>query len=302
MSGATSDDMGCCRVWFITGCSQGLGRALLEEVLASGERVVATARNPQSLHSLAMRYPKLQLLVLALDVTDRTQISDAFRSAKAHFGQVDVVVNNAGYGIQSEIEATPESEARRMMETLYWGAVHVTQEAVSIMRDVNHPHQGGLILNISSIGGYIGNATRGFYNSAKFALEGFTEAFNKEMLPEWNIRAVIIQPGGFNTEWGGSSMAYNKPHALSVQFRQMTKGKSVFNGDPCKAAQAIMQVADMREAPLRVQLGTDALMLVRSKALQTLEDTYRHEALAHSTNADGVDREAVMAKLGAVRA
>lgn len=113
----------------VTGCSQGLGRALLEEVLSRGERAVATARKPESLAELANRFPPGQLLVLPLDVTDESQIIDAFKRTKDHFGRVDVVVNNAGYGIQSEIEATPEAEARRIMETLFWGAVHVTQQA-----------------------------------------------------------------------------------------------------------------------------------------------------------------------------
>ncbi|RDX47368.1 NAD(P)-binding protein [Lentinus brumalis] len=291
------------RVWFITGSSQGLGRALLEEVLEAGERAVATARRPEALSDLSQRYPASQLLVVALDVTHEEQIVNAFAETKEHFGRLDVVVNNAGYGIQSEIEGTPEHEARRMVETLFWGPVHVTKEAIKFLRDVNPPGHGGRVLNISSAGGYIGNATRAYYNAGKFALEGFTESFTKEMLPEWNIKGVIIEPGGFRTEWGGSSMlhlpvhpAYDKPHAPAVRFREMTKG-AVFIGDPRKAARAMMQVASMADPPLRVQLGTDALMLVRNKARMTLRDNERYEELAHSTNADGVDRDKVMEKL-----
>ncbi len=112
----------------VTGSSQGLGRALLEEVLEAGERAVATARRPEALSDLSQRYPASQLLVVALDVTDEEQIVNAFEATKKHFGRLDVVVNNAGYGIQSEIEGTSEHEARRMVETLFWGPVHVTKE------------------------------------------------------------------------------------------------------------------------------------------------------------------------------
>ena len=140
------------------------------------------------------------------------------------------------------------------------------------------------------------------------ALEGFTEAFIKEMLPEWNIKGVIIEPGGFNTEWSGTSMVhipipepYDRPHAPSVLFRRMTQGRgAVFTGDPHKAARAIVQIADMPDPPVRVQLGTDALVLVRSKARKTIEDGERWEELSHSTNADGADRDAIVQRLGAV--
>ena len=206
--------------------------------------------------------------------------------------------------------------------------IRVGTQAITLMRDVNPPGHGGRVLNISSVGGYIGNATRGFYNSAKFgqcfsvtalspwspmshpvhlvALEGFTEAFTKEMLPEWNIKAVIIEPGGFATEWSKSSMvhfpvpsAYDKPHAPSVRFRQMTAGATVFTGDPRKAARAMVEVAGMADPPLRVQLGTDSLTLVRNQARHTLMECDRVEELAHSTNMEGVDRTLVMENLSA---
>ncbi|KAI0918920.1 hypothetical protein AcW1_003562 [Taiwanofungus camphoratus] len=116
------------RVWFITGCSQGLGKALLEEVLASNKRAVATLRKPETLAAFSKKYSTSQLLVIPLDVADHAQIIQAFEATKSHFGRLDVVVNNAGYGIQGEIENTSEDEARKMMEVLFWGPVHVTQE------------------------------------------------------------------------------------------------------------------------------------------------------------------------------
>ncbi|KAM5542030.1 hypothetical protein V8D89_004340 [Ganoderma adspersum] len=281
MSSSAQHNLHNTRVWFITGSNQGLGRALLEAVLASGERVVATTRKPEALSELSQQYPSTQLLIVPLDVTNEEQIKVAFAATKEHFRRLDVVVNNAGYGIQGEIEGTPEAEARKIVETLFWGAVHVTKEAIPLLRDLNPPGHGGRILNITSVGGYIGNATRAYYCAGKFALEGFTEAFTKEMVPEWNIRGVIIQPGGFRTEWGRSSMValplppqYDRPDAPS----------------PRKAALAIMQIASLPDPPLRIQLGTDAVLSVRRKALQTVADTEKYEELAHSTNADGVDR------------
>ncbi|PIL33191.1 hypothetical protein GSI_04641 [Ganoderma sinense ZZ0214-1] len=289
------------RVWFITGSNQGLGRALLEAILAAGERAVATARKPETLSELTAQYTPAQLLVVSLDVTNEEQIKAAFKATKEHFRRLDVVVNNAGYGIQGEIEATPEVEARRIVETLFWGAVHVTKEAIPLLRDLNPPGHGGRILNITSVGGYVANTTLAYYCAGKFALEGFTEALSKELVPAWNIRAVIIQPGGFRTEWAGSSMvtfplppAYDRPDAPSVKFRALL-GHSHAMGDPRKAALALMQVAAMPDPPLRVQLGTDAALLVRGQALRTARDTERWEELAHSTNADGVDRDGMIA-------
>ena len=134
-------------VSLVTGSSQGLGRALLEEVLEAGERAVATVRRPEALDELATRYPTSQLLVVALDVTNEQQIVDAFAAAKEHFGRLDVVVNNAGYGIQSEIEGTPEPEARRIVETLFWGPVHITKEVGTDTQRSSHA-----ILNVHDYG------------------------------------------------------------------------------------------------------------------------------------------------------
>ena len=191
------------------------------------------------------------------------------------------------------------------------------------MRDLNPPGHGGCILNITSIGGYVGNATLSYYCAGKFGkwhpilssptpptlsypvLEGFTEALSKEMVPAWNIRAVIVQPGGFRTEWAGSSMLtfplpppYDRADAPSVRFRELL-GQSHAMGDPRRAAVALMQVATMADPPLRVQLGTDAVLLVRGQALKTARESERYEELAHSTNAEGVDRERMVALISA---
>ncbi|KAM5542035.1 hypothetical protein V8D89_004345 [Ganoderma adspersum] len=296
------------RVWFITGSNQGLGRALLEAVLAAGERAVATARKPEALSELSKQYCPSQLLVVPLEVTNEEQIKAAFKATEEHFRRLDVVVNNAGYGILGEVEGTPEVEARRVVETLFWGAVHVTKEAIPLLRDLNPPGHGGRILNITSIGGYVANATLSYYCAGKFALEGFTEALSKEMVPAWNIRAIIVQPGGFRTEWAGSSMLtfplppqYDGADAPSIKIRKLLS-QSHAMGDPRRAAVALMQVATMPDPPLRIQLGTDAVLQVRGQALKTARDSERYEELAHSTNADGVDRDRMIALITAATA
>lgn len=187
-----------------------------------------------------------------------------------------------------------------------------------MMRDVNPPGRGGRILNVSSIGGYIGNQSLSFYSAGKFgkihifdyvmslteisfkALEGFTEAVSKEMLPEWNIKAVIIEPGGFQTEWKGSSMERVPPHPLYAHptsptslFKQMSDNVT-YIGDPSRAGKAMMAVASLPNPPARIQLGTESVTMIKMKAQKTIDDAIAYEELSHSTNADGIDKNKVM--------
>ncbi|KAJ6525425.1 hypothetical protein DFH09DRAFT_1188381 [Mycena vulgaris] len=288
------------RVWFITGTSSGLGRSLLETVLAAGERAVATLRQPDVLKELQTRYSTEQLLVVRLDVTQPSEVVAAFNAAEKHFGLVSVVVNNAGFGLLSEIEGTPEAEARQQFDVNFWGTVYVTREAIRFFREVNPKGYGGRFLNVSTVGGYNANQGLAFYNSAKFAVEGFTEAAVKEVLPEWNIQGCILEPGGFDTEWRGASMtvlpphpAYADPTSPSSQVRTMLETVS-FNGDVAKASKTIMEVASRPKMPLRLPLNTEALCLVKMKATFTLKQLEEWAPLSHSTNKDGVDRETVM--------
>lgn len=172
----------------VTGCSSGLGLALIQEVLASGERVVATLRKPADIASLADKYPSTQLLVEQLDVTDAARTKAVFEATRAHFGRLDVVVNNAGYGMQGEFETFPEEAAKAMMDVLFWGPARICREvreaelsrpendkaydllmqAIRFMREVNPPGQGGRILNITSMGGFVGFPTGSFYHAGKF--------------------------------------------------------------------------------------------------------------------------------------
>ncbi|KAL1694751.1 hypothetical protein GGG16DRAFT_87409 [Schizophyllum commune] len=296
------------RVWLITGTSSGLGLHLAKGVLAAGERVVATARNPAKsvgLTELREKYPESQLLLVALDVTKPEQIKDAFAKTKEHFGRLDVVVNNAGYAVSAEIEATPDDVARDQFETLFWGPVNVSKEALQFFKTVNPPGHGGRILNVSSIGGYSANPTLAYYNAGKFALEGFTEAFTNEMPPEWNIKAVILEPGGFPTTWNDDTSIPPHPDypptAPSNVFRAMRKTYTPI-GDLDKAAKAIIRVSREARPPLRVQLGSDAYGIFTHVAARSLRDAERWEELAHSTNQDGIDGQEVLKMLRPVLA
>ncbi|KAF8164345.1 hypothetical protein K438DRAFT_1941894 [Mycena galopus ATCC 62051] len=294
------------RVWFITGSSSGLGRNLLETVLAAGERAVATLRKPEALKELQDRYPPTQLLVVRLDVTQSAEVTAAFSAAEKHFGLVSVVVNNAGFGLLSEIEGTPDSDARGQFEVNFWGMVYVTKEAIRFFREVNPTGYGGRFLNMSTVGGYSANQGLGFYSASKFALEGFTEAAIKEVLPEWNIQGCIIEPGGFDTEWRGGSMmilplhpAYLNDAAPSARMRAHLAAQK-FNGDINKASKTLMEVASLPKMPLRLPLNTEAYCLVKMKAERTLAQLEEFAPLSHGTNKDGVDRAKVMESLGVV--
>ncbi|KIJ27612.1 hypothetical protein M422DRAFT_784825 [Sphaerobolus stellatus SS14] len=290
------------RVWFVTGSSQGLGKAIVEAVLSHGDRVVATLRNPASLSSLQSKYPSEQLLLQRLDVSSPEEIEAAFEATKKHFNRLDVVVNNAGYGLYGEIEATPDHEARAIYEVLFWGPVNITKQAIKFFREVNPQGHGGRVFNISSAGGYMAQPNLAFYNSAKFALEGFTQSFIKEMPPVWNITGCIIEPGGFRTEWAGASMnalpqhpAYTDPSFPTSQFRvhhEAATSKSL--GKSSKAGEVLYKLAHDSFAgtalPLRLQLGSDSFYIAQAQARKTLADQDVWGEVSHSTNADDHDK------------
>ncbi|KAI5480499.1 NAD(P)-binding protein [Pseudohyphozyma bogoriensis] len=285
----------------MTGASSGLGRSLVEQVLKSGERVVATLRTPSALHSLVSLYPASQLLVLPLDVTIESQVVAAFEKVKEEWGRIDVVVNNAGYGLQAEFESTGEEEARRQVEVLFWGAVAVMRQALPFFREVNPPGVRARILNISSAGGFQGSTVLPFYSAGKFALEGFTESLNRELDPAWNIKAIIIEPGGFRTSWAGTGMvelpahpAYASPLSLASKVRVLRRTLT-FPGDPIKAALAMIAISKVPDPPVRLPLGSDAVAVVRAKLGDVEKELTKWEELSLSTAAD--DAEDTVAKL-----
>jgi len=292
------------RVWLVTGTSSGLGRHLVEQVLAAGERVVATTRRASNLAQLIAAHSPESLLVLELDILSNDQIKAAFQQIKKQFGRLDVVVNNAGYALKGEVEAVSDELAMAQMNVNFWGPVRISREAVRFFREENLENIGGHILNISSSGGFNANPAMAYYNASKFALEGFSEALSKEIPSEWNIKVTIIEPGGFRTDWNQGNMttipqhpAYAGPDTPSSKYRPLHN--LTFIGDPVKAAKAMIQISKSNDPPMRLQLGTDALHVVRFKCATILKDAEEWEALSQSTVADDADPE-FLAKLGPV--
>ena len=184
-------------VWFITGCSTGFGRELAKLVLERGWRVLATARNPQQIQDLVAGTDG-RGLALKLDVTDSAQVIEAVKKAEATFSKIDVLVNNAGFGYMAAVEEGEDEEVRAMFETNFFGLVEMTKAVLPGMRR----RRSGHILNISSIGGFVGFPSSGYYNATKFAVEGLSEALAKEVEP-LGIKVIIVEPGPFRTDWAG---------------------------------------------------------------------------------------------------
>jgi NADP-dependent 3-hydroxy acid dehydrogenase YdfG len=253
------------RVWFITGCSSGFGRLLAEEVLKAGDKVVATARNIGTIADLEKKYPETAR-ALSLDVTHQEQIKTAVEQALDHFGHIDVLVNNAGYGLVAALEEATDEDIRREIDTNIYGVVHVTRTLLPHLR----ARKSGHVINLSSIAGLIATPGLGYYNLTKFAVEGFTEALALEVAP-LGIKVTLIEPGPFRTEFlSGSLVESGEPIAdyaetVGKTRVNMRKGAGSQKGDPLKAIHAIMQVVDAPEPPLRLLLGAIAYRRAHEK-------------------------------------
>lgn len=275
------------RVFFITGTSTGFGNEYAQKVLDSGDSVAATARDPSKLsfkNTTSSNY-----LPLRLDVTDRKSISEAFEAALQKFGRIDVVVNNAGYGLAGCFEEYTDAQIRQQMAINFFGLIDVTREAMEVMRDKQEP-QGGLIQQITSIGGQRGVPLFSIYCASKWAVEGFTEAVAHEVKPEWNIKFTCIEPGGFRTDWAGRSMQFADKHPAYDHIdakERMQKRNGTQAGDPKKGADAMYQLAIMKDPPLRVVVGTDAYSGIMNKIEQYEINYKRFEQLSNSTDVDG---------------
>jgi NAD(P)-dependent dehydrogenase (short-subunit alcohol dehydrogenase family) len=256
------------QVWFITGCSSGFGRALTEAVLERGEIVVATARNPDQLNSLVQQYgggQNSRILALPLDVTQPSQIQTAVEQTIAAFGRIDVLVNNAGYGMFGAVEEVSDANVRQQFETNVYGALNVTRAVLPHLRR----QRSGHILNISSSGGFVGFAGAGIYCASKFALEGWSEALAKEVVP-LGIHVTIVEPGAFRTAFNGTLVAphpaiedYAATSGQMLQWLQQMDGQQP--GDPKKAATAMIQAVNCANSPLRLVLGADVLETAHAK-------------------------------------
>ena len=247
------------KVWFITGTSRGFGREWAIAALQRGDKVAATARDTASLDDLVTTYGEA-ILPLQLDVTDRDADFAAVRQAHEHFGRLDVVVNNAGYGQFGFIEELSEAEARDQIETNVFGALWVTQAALPYLR----AQRSGHIIQVSSIGGITAFQNVGIYHASKWALEGFSQSLAQE-IAGFGIHVTLIEPGGFDTDWAGSSARHATPlpeyadaHAQAQAARAKRTAKS---GDPQASAAAVLKIVDAEQPPLRVFFGEIPLQL-----------------------------------------
>jgi NAD(P)-dependent dehydrogenase (short-subunit alcohol dehydrogenase family) len=274
------------KTWFITGTSSGFGHAFATYALEKGYNVVATARNPAKLKELVAQAPD-RVLSLTLDVDRPRDAEAAVKAALERFGRIDVLINNAGYGIVGAVEETPEKELRALMETNFFGAAAVIKAALPALR----AQQSGAIVNISSLGGQLSFAGFSAYSASKFALEGLSEALAQEAAP-FGIKVLIVEPGNFRTNLLGSGTrempaidAYGKTVGGTREFARGMHGTQI--GDPIKAAAAIDQALAADRTPLRLQLGEDAVEAVRAHAKALLEDLQRWEPVAVNTRIDG---------------
>lgn len=271
------------RVWLITGSSRGLGKALAKAVLASGDQLVATARDPGHLADLSEEYGE-SVLTQALDVTDATAADAAVAAAVERFGRLDVLVNNAGYGNVGSIEDTSLAEFRAQIETNLFGTIIMTKAAIPAMRE----RRAGHIIQFSSVGGRIGPVGRAPYAAAKWGVEGFSEVLAKEVGP-LGIKVTVIEPGGFRTDFAGVStvLAEGRPEYAET-VGAMARYQRGYNGrqpgDPARAAAVVLHIASLAEPPLRLLLGSDAVSHVEKADAARGEADRRWREVSLSTD------------------
>jgi NAD(P)-dependent dehydrogenase (short-subunit alcohol dehydrogenase family) len=279
-----SSDKENSRVWFITGSSTGFGRILAELLLKRGERVAVTARNPDQIQDLVSGY-KSTGLALALDVTQPKQVAAAVAEAETFFGRIDVLVNNAGYGYLAAIEEGEEDEVRAMFDANFFGLAAITKAVLPGMR----ARRAGHIVNITSVGGLVGNPSAGYYAATKFAVEGLSEALAKEVEP-LGIRVTAIEPGPFRTDWAGRSLKLAREpisdyeETAGARKRQIAERSGKQPGDPARAAEAIMTIVDAEKPPRNLLLGKIALDMTKEKLAGFTEAMEQWEALCLGTD------------------
>ena len=274
------------KTWFITGASRGFGVLIAKEALAAGDAVVATARNPQQVIDALGNHP--QLLVLPLDVTDEAQAHAAAGTAIKRFGRIDMLVNNAGFGLLGAVEEATSAEIEALYRTNVFGLLAVTRAVLPHMRS----QRAGHILNMSSVGGYRSGAGFGVYCSTKFAVEGLSEALAQELEP-LGIKVTIVEPGYFRTDFlddrslsvsqariddYGATAGATRDHAASVSHHQP--------GDPAKLASALVQLSREAQSPLRIAFGSDTVAAIEEKNAFVAQELAQWRSLSVSTDFD----------------
>jgi NAD(P)-dependent dehydrogenase (short-subunit alcohol dehydrogenase family) len=275
------------KVWLITGCSRGLGKDMANAVLAAGHKLVATARNADTLSHLAARYPDT-VRIVDLDVTDAEAAREAVATAVENFGGLDVLVNNAGFGHLSSIEDMTEEYFRAQFETNFFGLLHVTRAALPVMRK----QRSGHIIQVSSIGGRIGTPGLGAYQASKWAVGGMSEVLAREV-KHLGIKVTVLEPGGMATEFASKSATFGDigddyQASVGMMVNMMSQmGEDLMVGDPAKVAQMVMKVADMDEPPLHLLAGSDAFFVGQAQTAYLAAHDEKNRELSLSTDFDG---------------
>lgn len=272
-------------VWFVTGASRGLGQHLTAAALDAGDQVIGAARDADA---VTAAHPDAgdSLLALKLDVTDQVQATAAIEAAVERFGRIDVLVNNAGYGLFGGIEEISDAEARAIFDTNVFGLLNVTRAALPTLRRQGRGH----IINIGSSAGFAASPGRGMYGASKSAVEAVTEALRGELAPH-GIHVTIVEPGSFRTEFLSADSMRQPARKISAYddtvgalYDAIAKGNGQQPGDPVKAAGAIRQLAAAPEPPVRLQLGSDCVDLVEGKIRTVVQDLDEWRDLAVSTD------------------
>jgi NAD(P)-dependent dehydrogenase (short-subunit alcohol dehydrogenase family) len=256
------------KVWFITGTSKGFGRIWAQAALERGDQVVATARDRDTLTPLAEAHGDA-VLTLALDVTDKAGVDAAIAAGRERFGRLDVVVNNAGYGLFGAIEEVSEEQARAQIETNLFGALWVTKAALPILREQGSGH----IIQVSSIGGVQAFPTIGLYHASKWGLEAFSQSLAGEVAG-FGVKVTIVEPTGYSTDWSGPSAVRAEPIAayepVHAQVGAMFAARRAGRGDPQATAAAILEIVDAEDPPLRVFFGDGPLQIIHQEYARRL--------------------------------
>jgi NAD(P)-dependent dehydrogenase (short-subunit alcohol dehydrogenase family) len=269
------------QVWFITGSSRGFGRALTIAALEAGDQVAATARKPEQLDDLVEKYGD-QVLAVALDVTDAGAAATALDTAVTRLGRIDVIVNNAGYANVAPVETAPEADFRRQFETNFWGVYNVSKAAVPILK----AQGGGLVVQFSSVGGRVGKTPGlGSYQAAKFGIDGLTRVLATETAP-FGIRYLVIEPGGFATDWAGASMETQEIpeeyQATVGAFATAIRGGA--KGDPDRAAEILVRVAKSDNIPTHLLFGAGAATMALDYSQSQIAEASAWQAVSASAD------------------
>ena len=269
-------------VWFITGCSTGFGRELARLVLASGHRAVVTARDKARVADLVAGADE-RALALDLDVTRPEQIAAAVTAAEQRFGRTDILVNNAGYGYMASAEEGEDAEIRALFEANVFGVFAMTRAVLPAMR----ARRSGYVMTIGSTAGFIAGPAGGFYSASKHAIEGWSDALAGEVAP-LGVRVTCVEPGAFRTDWAGRSLKQTRTRI--ADYEELVGGPQDRTanftgkqpGDPVKAAQLMMRLAELPDPPKHIVLGTSGLRFVTEKLKATLEEieTWREPSVA----------------------